>query len=89
MGSLAGWANISLSPRILETRDVSDRARAGSNCVLLKTDAVGEPDASCLEPETCDEWYKPACWLRPSTRHANAQQTMVNQNLGFIENWRS
>jgi hypothetical protein len=30
------------------TRDVSDRARAGSNCVLLKTDAVGEPDAGSL-----------------------------------------
>ena len=48
-------------------KDVSGPARAGSNCVLSTTDAVGEPDAGSLhrsnhwlEPETCDE-YMPAC----------------------------
>src|SRR5439155_6055556 len=46
------------------TKDVSGPARAGSNCLLSTTDAVGEPDAGSLhrsnhwlEPETCDEWH--------------------------------
>src|SRR5438309_7852500 len=93
MGLLPGWANISLTPRILEDQRCERPARAGPNCVLSTTNAVGEPDAGSLhrsnhwlEPETCDEWYRSACRLRPSTRHTNAQQTMANQNLGFIVN---
>src|SRR5438445_10789195 len=67
MALLPGWANISLTPRILEDQRCERPARAGPNCVLSTTDAVGEPDAGSLhrsnhwvEPETCDEWYMPA-----------------------------
>src|SRR2546430_409487 len=70
MGLLPGWANISLTPRILEDQRCERPARAGPNCVLSTTDAVGEPDAGSLhrsnhwlEPETCDEWYMPAARL--------------------------
>ena len=68
MGFLPGWANISLTPRILEDQRCERPSTSRTELRASTTDAVGEPDAGSLhrsnhwlEPETCDEWYMPAC----------------------------